>query len=200
VTTEPGPKGPLTCIILDGEKASVYSIWLDPEVNWLVRKFVREVPGFKTAGGQEYISSRDEYEIEDFVEVRPAIYFPTKMTCKGYLKGEHSVTQEAEFTSVRVNDLKVPPFPMRLPTATGMVVADELTGTTYTSDADGNPAGKQSVLRHAPAVDGPVRPDPTAAPESSIWYQSSTWFIALAMCFALGAAALVYRRRRTAMA
>jgi hypothetical protein len=85
---------------------------------------------------------------------------------------------------------------MRLPTAAGMAVTNEITGTTYTSDASGNPAGKQSVLRYAPAVLEGSRPDPNAVPEPSVWSKLSTWLIVLSVLFAFAAGILVLRRRR----
>lgn len=193
VTAESGPNGRLTRLTL-ADDDDTYDVWLDPAVNWLVRKVVRQRDKSPREPG-----SRSEYTIADFREVQPGIFFPTKMTLQYEVNGKHSVTHEAEFSDVKINQLHQPPFPLKLPLYGGMPATDEIAGTTYMVDADGKPTGKVKALRYAPAPVAAM-PDPNTQPGPSWLRHSSTWLIGLSLSCAAAAAFLAYRRRRAEQA
>lgn len=188
---ERGPNGQLVRLTFDDD-VSTYDAWLDPNVNWLIRRVIRRLP----ATGN--IRKRTtEYIIADFAEVQPGVFFPTKMTMNSAVAGKHSVTYEAIFTEVSINTLRQPPFPMKLPLYKGIRATDEIAGTKYLVDAEGKQTGKADVIRYAPLPVAPATADPNTARDWSWLTRPSTYLIGAAVGFGVVASVIAYRRRRS---
>lgn len=196
VTTERGPAGKLTRVTLEEAPGDTFTVWLDPSVNWLVRKVERNTDTQAELGGKNVrYRRRDEYEVTGFSEVAPGTFFPTGVRNRGFVNGKLSVVHEADFSEVSVNRLKTSPLPIRLPIRAGMTVTDEIKGLRYTADASGNPSGKAMVLRYAPVPLLPAAPNPNEQPPPGPMTHTSTWLLVLAGLLATATAALIYRRR-----
>jgi hypothetical protein len=196
VATEKGRAGKLTRLTLEDRPEDTFTAWLDPSVNWLVRKVERRTATTIELNGKKVTyRMRNEYEANGFSEVAPGNFFPTGVRMRSFVNDKLSVVHEAEFSEVSVNRLKTSPIPLHLPIRAGMTVTDEVKGLRYTADASGNPAGKSMVLREAPAPLLPVSPNPNEQPPPGALTHTSTWFLILAGLLATATAFLIYRRR-----
>lgn len=196
VTAEKGKTGKLTRLTLEENPGDTFTVWLDPSVNWLVRKVERNTDTQVELGGKMVrFRRRDECEANGFSEVAAGTFFPTGVRIRSFVNDKLSVVHEAEFSEVSVNRLKTSPLPTRLPIRAGMMVTDEIKGLRYTADAAGNPSGKAMVFRHAPDSLLPAAPNPNEQPPPGPLTHTSTWLLVLAGLLATATAVLIYRRR-----
>jgi hypothetical protein len=108
-----------------------FELWLDPQFNYLVRKFVIHA----WLKGKE---ERGEYEVATFREVAPGIYFPERINMRWFSSGEQPAGSGVRaFTDIRVNEpLPADSFEFRFPA--GVEVLDTIQSKMFKVDADGN--------------------------------------------------------------
>jgi outer membrane lipoprotein-sorting protein len=143
-------------------------IWFDPEVNYLARK--------KTTSSEKYgQSSRGVAEIDEFLEVSPGVFFPTKCTTTSYRNGEYFQTMVATLERVRVNEpISSRIFNLTIPA--GTLLDDHIEGKRYVVNNDGKPSGRKQNIDnftiHLPSqAELPLRSQsPSAEPSRTSWF------------------------------
>ncbi|WP_143392848.1 hypothetical protein [Fimbriiglobus ruber] len=169
----------------------IYDLWLDPSVNWMICKALVcfDVPDKK-------FRTKNEYLIDSFTEVIPGQFFPSKMTMRCEVNGNHFVTQVAEFTDTKLNTIKRCPFSVALNAPAATPFQDEIRGTVYVLGKDGKPGGKPMPLQAAaPATTVGTTPLPTTSPPTPT-SRIAIVLMGSAVLLTLAAAVVAYRRRR----
>jgi hypothetical protein len=112
----------------------------DPQVNYLIRKFMRE-----TRSGAKF-KSHGEEQVVKFAEVAPGLYFPERIEGRDNLgDGQHITTTTAVISDTKINQpLPEGIFQLRFPPGTYM--ADSLRKSSYRVDQDGNPISPEEHL------------------------------------------------------
>lgn len=171
------------------------TILFDPQVNYLVRKFVMVCD--RTKQGQKI---RNEHSVVEFKEAGPGVFFPVRSASLIHVDDQLIQTGTASVSNLRVNQ-PLPADTFRLAYQRGVTMYDGVKGTKYKVDENGKPISE-------PVPDPPGNLSPTAAAESStppltprletqVEPSSSTWWV-LPCSFgvlALGGV-LMYRRSR----
>ncbi|MFO0810063.1 MAG: hypothetical protein U0746_15690 [Gemmataceae bacterium] len=125
-------------------------IWLDPAVNWLIRKVVRVTEHWKY-----------EYAVTDFTEHAPGLYFPAKVRLVLRYRNHRPLEESVTFTAVSINRPDTPSMPPLPIPSKGVQVVDEVAGTIYTADSAGRPVKTIGPLRYGKNRPLP-KPDPNA--------------------------------------
>jgi hypothetical protein len=169
-----------------------YEIWLDPAVNYLVRKVIWHMSG---PGGQQF-----DREVLQFKEAVPGLFVPVEMVHTMHSRG--AIEQETKFV---VQDWKVnqdiPESVFRLTIPPGASVLDNIRGQRYDQPAPG--AAPVAVEKVPPqmfmgaTVRSPLDPGPTSWNESRANTGGlNTYYAAAILCVALAAGLVAWRWRR----
>jgi hypothetical protein len=159
-------------------------IFLDPRVNFLVRKTV-------------YLGSVDRrVEVMEFKEFASGVFFPTSVTGHSEKGGKPSIAFKAQISDITANGpLPADIFTFRAPP--GITLTDTTAGVTYQIDAQGRPISAQVRLQPSnpppPAADGIARTDGAETREEP--RSAMRWLLPASGClFAAGIAIGLYRR------
>jgi hypothetical protein len=136
----------------------------DVKAGTMIRGSRNVIPGPKTI--------EVDIVVPEFVEVQPGIYFPKLVTSTTKYGGEVAKLETMSFANLQVN---VPPpagtFDLIFPP--GTKVTDELQGTEYTVNAEGNAGGSEALklpgLPLSPKGE-PVSPRTETREEPASWY------------------------------
>lgn len=158
-------------------------VFFDPSVNYLIRKaiFLARLPDD---------TIRRERAVVEFKECQPGVFFPAHITDKMERRGQH-YSRTVHISEIQVNQaLPRDIFVFRFPH--GVEIANSIRGTSYRSDADGKPIGKETPLARV-APPGAAITETEQEPRSSFW----RWVLWIALVLLGGAIALwLYRRSR----
>lgn len=108
--------------------------WFDPKVNYLIRKSVMIPAGDKTL--------RWEDEVIEFVEGAPAVFVPSIIEYRCFVKGTLRAVLRTILSDVKVNK-PLSKDALRLPGIAGMECLDIDREVRFNVDADGNPVGPE---------------------------------------------------------
>ncbi len=168
-----------------------YEVWVDPGVNYLVRKLVghRTLPNGSRA--------RMEEEVVSFREVKPGLFVPERLAHSLSFDGKWFEKGEAALSNIRVNGpLPEGYFALKFPP--GTMVSDHERGIGYRVGPGGQPTGVAPVAPAPPLAQVGTQTPLTADERRWHWYHIA--LIACAALLALGVAGMVWRRRRAAAA
>jgi hypothetical protein len=162
-------------------------LWFDPKFNYLSWKMVSLQ--FLKPGKRD--ERRVEWTVTRFTEAAPALYFPAQVEMSSSLNGNVTNTESVAFSDIRINE-PLPPdvFHFRFPE--GTKVSDRVSGKSYVTGADGNPAGP---LQDMPAVVAPPVPPPPGHVTRSEPTPWSSWILPCSVGILGGAAGLWVRGR-----
>lgn len=129
-------------------------LWLDPKVNYLVRKTIT----FPAANEKSGKNIKWEHEVIEFNEAAKGVFIPIVIQHRCYHHDQlHSVVR------TRITDLKVnhnmPATALRIPGIAGMECSDMTRDVKYKVDADGRQVGP-AVSEKVPEIN----PKPSDAP------------------------------------
>jgi hypothetical protein len=118
-----------------------YEVWLDPSVNWLVRRCKHVIRD----GDGTFIAAQD-YHVQEFAEIEPSFYVPAVSKNRVQYKELPTTEHVARIKNARVNKTlpQQPAWP-RLPE--GSMAIDELSGRVYPVDAAGDRIGPGRKVR-----------------------------------------------------
>jgi outer membrane lipoprotein-sorting protein len=166
-------------------------IYFDSGVNYLVRHVT-----------YNFLDSnyRWDDEVLEFKEHKPSLFFPERMTGSSQLltnkaKGYDSTTR---FSDVQINQpLPGDIFNFKYPH--GVSLRDNIRGSEYRVDADGNPISQQIPYVHEPPPPGSAGDVPIPGTETQEEPQSATrWILPISLgILIVGGVAAFRRRRRT---
>ena len=163
-----------------------YDLWIDPAVNWLLRKCIHEIHE-KDGTLRWHI----EHSVEDFLEARNTIFIPIRTRCVSRYMGDLALEEVARLRNVRVNE-SLPPIPRWPVPPEGVRILDEVRGTTYMVDKSANRVGRESRVgsEYSPPMPGP---DPSIEVSyGRVWV--GIIFLAVA-CILVGVGSYRLRRR-----
>lgn len=147
----------------DREGSWIVEVFFDPAANFLVRKTI-----YTMVGGD----LRREAETSEFQECAPGVFFPRTIAGTTEASGKVWATHSTKITDVRINE-RIPAemFILRYPH--GVVLTDDIRGTSYRVDRDGNPISKENALaRIAPP---PLAATSAAAPRTETHVEPESW-------------------------
>jgi hypothetical protein len=168
-------------------------IYFDPDVNYLVRQVTYNFlnPNY-----------RWDDEVLDFKEHQPGLFFPEQMAGSSQwltnkVKGDDNTTR---FSEVQINQpLPRDIFNFKYPH--GVSLRDNIRGSEYRVDADGNPISQQIPYVHEPPPPASAADAPIPGTETQEEPQSATrWILPISVGILIvgGVAAFRQRRRRQA--
>jgi hypothetical protein len=165
-----------------------YTIWFDPQVNWLVAEVALLIKGPNYTWDCVFAA-------DGFSELAPSMFFPTSVRSQ-YKFGEGRATvYVTEFQNAAANRLKAPPFSkeIKIPSH-GLRVTDRIDGTTYHVDSAGRKSSRPDAIREIPP---PIFP-PVAPVATASWFGDwRRWALLAGLAFAvLGWHSVRARRRR----
>jgi hypothetical protein len=155
-------------------------VWVDPAVNYLVRKAVAHSPGF-----------REESTVLHFREVEPALFLPERIEHRFILDGKLSHTVTTLLQGIKVNH-PLPSELFRLRFPAGTFVVDSVQGLSYVVDENEQPVGQPRKMEQGIGPMSPAARTPTVEePNSSLQW----WILGLLIPPTLVGACWVVRQR-----
>lgn len=155
------------------------SAWIDPSVNYLVRRMVLDNPETE---------SRFEREVREFREGPPGVFFPVRIHHRSIHKGALMSEANLVVSELRINEA-IDPAKLRLTFPKGTYVNDRTKGVEYIAAADESPDPPTGVRPISPQTPGRVQYATGQGPETpSSWQHTLAW-TALAVA---GASAMVW--------
>lgn len=161
-------------------------VFFDPSVNYLVRKTISFTP-------QTDKTFRWERAVLEFKECEPGVFFPTRIKAEMQQSKGKTYTRTVDISEIDVNQLlPTDIFVFRFPH--GVEVGNGIRRTSYPSDAEGNPIGKETPMgRMPPLPPGNPMTETEEEPQSSWW----RWVLWIALiCLAAGIVVRLYRSSR----
>jgi hypothetical protein len=168
-----------------------YEVWIDPSVNWLIRKCSQ------TMRENGKITWNIEYAIEEFAELKPSVFVPVRSKSVHIFRGERVAETSNQFRNVRVNQ-SLPDQPASPIPADGTKAFDEPANSMYVLSRNYTRIGQSvplsdkivPVIQRADAIEDPLAP-PSAR---QIWLPR----VALVVSLVLVVLGLVFRAKRRA--
>lgn len=178
----------LARLLIDCEGgARTYEVWVDPGVNWMIRKCIQTM---RDKGAPAW---RIEHRVDEFRELKPSIFVPILSSATLEFRGDKVMETKTEVSNVRVNE----PLPLETPIPipkSGVRAFDETAGTLYTIGKDGARVGPALPVKsdYIPAAGETRSEDPLAPTPTRFWLARGA-LIAAVVLLIVG---LVLRRRR----
>jgi hypothetical protein len=165
-----------------------YHVWIDPAVNWLIRKCTHET--FNADGKPMF---RIEHEVEEFAEAKPTIYVPvlTKTTIR--FKNGPAMHRVTRLDNLLINEPLPPIVPWPIPENGGRVL-DEVNGTIYSVDRTGKKVGREQTWGGDYSPPSPPARDPLAKSNATFFFGVS--LVGIAGVLVLGGYIVLVRRKR----
>lgn len=164
-----------------------YTVWCDQAKNWMIRKAVHVINDSKGNLGWD-----NQYVVEQFEEVQPSIYVPSKIASITKYKGAIACKTMAELSEIRINQpsLRLPPMP---PAKAGSTVIDEIEGSVHVIGNNGT--ARDRTKRLSDAYSPPL--EPVTTPPHAANTRLIVGILALVAAGGLAATAVVriFRRR-----
>jgi hypothetical protein len=161
-------------------------IFFDPRRNYVVAKVVG-YPDLKD------LSSQHRFEVTNFTEPKPGIYFPGSVKNTYVNQGKSEPGMTTTFTNVRINE-RIDPNKLHLRFPAGTQVTDLRSGKTYQVDENEQPVGPEKPMAK-PRNLIQERIYPTALQPSTPWPTIALGTVA-GVLGVVGLGFLVWRRRR----
>ncbi len=170
------------------------AFWLDPKVNYLIRKCTVVVASSRD-------TYRHEHKVVAFAEPAPGVFVPTTIEHQGFVNGKLQATVRTLLTNIKVNH-RLADAALRIPDVAGMECIDLDRDVKYKVDVDGNRVGpetKVTVVRHAPKPGDQMSeysPQAPSKPLTPLW----VWIlVGAAVILLIGIALAIWRRRASAL-
>ncbi|AGA28359.1 hypothetical protein [Singulisphaera acidiphila] len=163
-----------------------YTVWCDEAKNWMIRKAVHVIKD-----GKGDLAWDNQYVVEQFDEVQPSIFVPSKITSISKYKGSVACKSVADLSEIRINQpsFRLPPMP---PAKAGTTVMDEIKGTVHVIGNNGT--AKDRPKRLSDAYSPPLEPETPPPPVARTQWIGG--ILALVTAGGLAAIAVVRRLRR----
>jgi hypothetical protein len=193
--------GGLFAVRMTNERGEEIDVWLDPAVNYLVRKKV------VSSTSKDGTKLQGETEVESFVEPAPGIFFPSRVTVRHTTNGKLADQSTYEFSAIRINQ-PLPADAFQVKYVNGMLFLNYVQNKVYHVDEGGRflKASRFHLSKRPPRGDTTRNgsdadsDSPGQATEEEPSSSAARWILLASAVTLVTAGVLWFMRRRRSLA